>query len=237
MKDSINPIDYERITDDIYYLGGGIYLRLNVILAKKTKDGNRRHFVSNYKYASKYIDKGKVITMRRSFDYYLTLDNKIDSTQNIMIRVQNMILVKAKLKEATNWFSDSTNVFGIRRGKLTILKKMSSSINDLPGSKYIKLEPIVIDYDDNTQKPGIRVTLSGSNVFSDMSIENFYGLVYLIDTLNMYQSAQLLVFSIGPIEEPRTVDFEEEPDDDFLPETKATEGRKPRGMRKSFFDQ
>ena len=53
----------------------------------------------------------------------------------------------------------------------------------------------------------------------------------------MYQSSQLLVASIGVIEEPRTVDFEEEPEDDFIPETKATEGRKPRGMRKSFFDQ
>lgn len=236
MKDSINPIDYEKITDDVYYLGGGIYLRLNVILAKKTKDGNRRHFVSNYKYASKYVDKGKVITMRRSFDYYLTLDNKIDNNQNIMIRVQNMILFKNKIKEATKWFSDS-NVFGIRRDKLMILKKVSLNITDLPAGKYITLEPVVIDYEDDTQKPGIRVTLSGSNVFSDMSIENFYGLVYLVDTFNMYQSAQLLVASIGIIEEPRTVDFEEEPDEDFIPETKATEGRKPRGMRKSFFDQ
>lgn len=236
MKDSINPIDYEKITDDVYYLGGGIYLRLNVILAKKTKDGNRRHFVSNYKYASKYVDKGKVITMRRSFDYYLTLDNKFDSTHNVMIRVQNMILFKSKIKEATKWFSDS-NVFGIRKNRLVILKRETISITDLPAGKFIKLEPVVIDYDDNTQKPGIRVTLSDSNVFSDMSIENFYGLVYLVDTFNMYQSSQLLVASIGVIEEPRTVDFEEEPEDDFIPETKATEGRKPRGMRKSFFDQ
>ena len=237
MNNNIDPIDYEKLTDDVYYMGGGIHLRLNVILARQRKDGTRRHFISNFKYASKYVDKGKVITMRRSFDYYLTIDCVDDMTQSIMIRIQNMILFKSKLKDATKWFSDST-VYGIKRNKLVILKKVSSTIEGLASGKYITLDPIVIDKEDNTQRPGIRVGLSGS-LYTDMSIENFYGLVYLVDTFNMYQSAQLLVASIGVIECDNIIEYNDDIEEGEIPENiKAIDGRKPKNLKKkSFFDK
>lgn len=236
MNQRIDPTNYEKLQDDIYYIGGGIYLRLNVVLAKKDKDGNRRFFVSNYRYSSKYVDKGKVITMRRSFDYYLTIECTSDNTQNIIIRVQNMILLKAKIKEVTKWFSDS-NVFGIRNNKLVISKKVSVMIDGFPMEKFITLEPVIINYDDSSvQRPGVRFMVNNM-IFTDMAIENFYGLAYLIDTLNLYQSAQILTSSIGVIENPRTMEFNDEEEIVEEPNVNGTDGRKPRKLNKSYFDK
>lgn len=236
MNQRIDPTNYEKLQDDIYYIGGGIYLRLNVVLAKKDKDGNRRFFVSNYRYSSKYVDKGKVITMRRSFDYYLTIECTSDNTQNIIIRVQNMILLKAKIKEVTKWFSDS-NVFGIRNNKLVISKKVSVMIDGFPMEKFITLEPVIINYDDSSvQRPGVRFMVNNM-IFTDMAIENFYGLAYLIDTLNLYQSAQILTSSIGVIENPRTMEFNDEEEIVEEPNVNGTDGRKPRKLNRSYFDK
>lgn len=236
MNQRIDPTNYEKLQDDIYYIGGGIYLRLNVVLAKKDKDGNRRFFVSNYRYSSKYVDKGKVITMRRSFDYYLTIECTSDNTQNIIIRVQNMILLKAKIKEVTKWFSDS-NVFGIRNNKLVISKKVSVVIDGFPMEKFITLEPVIINYDDSSvQRPGVRFMVNNM-IFTDMAIENFYGLAYLIDTLNLYQSAQILTSSIGVIENPRTMEFNDEEEIVEEPNVNGTDGRKPRKLNRSYFDK
>lgn len=236
MNQRIDPTNYEKLQDDIYYIGGGIYLRLNVVLAKKDKDGNRRFFVSNYRYSSKYVDKGKVITMRRSFDYYLTIECTSDNTQNIIIRVQNMILLKAKIKEVTKWFSDS-NVFGIRNNKLVISKKVSVMIDGFPMEKFITLEPVIINYDDSSvQIPGVRFMVNNM-IFTDMAIENFYGLAYLIDTLNLYQSAQILTSSIGVIENPRTMEFNDEEEIVEEPNVNGTDGRKPRKLNRSYFDK
>ena len=236
MNQRIDPTNYEKLQDDIYYIGGGIYLRLNVVLAKKDKDGNRRFFVSNYRYSSKYVDKGKLITMRRSFDYYLTIECTSDNTQNIIIRVQNMILLKAKIKEVTKWFSDS-NVFGIRNNKLVISKKVSVMIDGFPMEKFITLEPVIINYDDSSvQRPGVRFMVNNM-IFTDMAIENFYGLAYLIDTLNLYQSAQILTSSIGVIENPRTMEFNDEEEIVEEPNVNGTDGRKPRKLNRSYFDK
>ena len=42
--------DYDKISDDLYYIGGGarLVLRMNVNLAKKMDDGSRRHFYNEY---------------------------------------------------------------------------------------------------------------------------------------------------------------------------------------------
>ena len=243
MNELINPMDYDKITDDVYYMGNGVYLRLNVILARRREDGTRRHFISNYKYQSKYIDQGKVITMRRSFDYFLTLESIFDRTQNVMIRVQNMILFKSKIREAVKWFSDN-RVFGLKRNKLIIAGKPDPIIlTGLAANKTISLEPVVINYEDSQeQKPGIRVTLNESSVYTDMSIDNFYGLVYIVDTFNMYQSAQIIVSSLGHMENAMVMEYDNEDVNEHENEVpnsiKAKDGRKPIGLKqnRSYFD-
>lgn len=192
-------IDYERISDDIYFLGGPgrFILRMNVSLAKK-KDKNsndRRHFYNEYSYDSKYDDKGQVVSIRRSYDYYMTLESLEDRLNGVMIRPQDMILLRSRLSEVLNWFSN--DVFVIRKGKLMVgARPKPVLIEGFADKKSIKFEPIIIDWEDGNQTRGVRISLSDI-IFSDITIDRMYGFVYIINSINMVQSAQSMLAFMG----------------------------------------
>lgn len=198
MRNLLTPIDYDKLSDDLYWLGNKLVLRFNVILSRqKESDRSRIFHHKEYLYPSKYSDKETVVTMRRSFQYYISID-KIDLYDaGVMIRVQDIMLVRAKLHEASMWFTNGT--FAEKRKKLIIPSRPNSIIiTGLAGGKYIMLDPVVIDYEDsNLQQQGIRLTISDQDIYSDLSIDKFYGFYYLINSINMYQSAQLLLNYLG----------------------------------------
>lgn len=199
----INPIQkmYEKITDDVYDIGFNVKLRFNVALAKKQSDGTRYHYHQEYKYSTnKYIDTNSVITMRRSFDFYLSIENlkEIDNIPKefIMIRVQDIINVQNQFRNAANWFNGDIypNLFAYENNKLRMLGKPNDIvIRNLALDKFIILQPIIIRYDENNETTGVRMYLNSYSNFVDINIDRFMGLVYLLNTINMYQSAQLLV--------------------------------------------
>lgn len=246
MEPLFTPLDYDKLSDDLFYLGSGIVLRLNVVLAKKKEDGSRNYFHKEYLYGSKYIDKNKVITMRRNFDYYLTIDKYCMYEQTVIIRIQNMILMKMKLKEVSKWFSDG-ETFILKKGKLVIQKKPKPIIvSGLSMHKSLRFEPIVIDWENSgQQQPGVRMVLNESDIYTDISIDNFYGFLYLIDTLNLYESAQLMINYLGrPSFGSNLTEFDNGNDFSLLEEqiepnsVIAKDGRKPKNLRnQSFFDK
>lgn len=200
----INPIQkmYEKITDDVYDIGFNVKLRFNVALAKKQADGTRYHYHQEYKYSTnKYIDTNSVITMRRSFDFYLSIENlkEIDNIPKefIMIRVQDIMNVQMQFRNATNWFNGDMfpNLFAYDENKkLRMLGKPKDIIiRNLALDKFIILQPVIIRYDDTNETMGVRMYLNSYSNFVDINIDRFMGLVYLLNTINMYQSAQLLV--------------------------------------------
>lgn len=243
----LSPIDYDKLSDDLYYLGNGIILRFNVILAKKREDGTRNYFHHEYMYDSKYTDNDKVITMRRNFDYYLTIEKPSDFAQSIQIRLHHMIALRAKLREVSKWFTDS-KTFIINRGKLTIQGKPPQiTITGFSSGKCLSFDPIIIDDKvSGMQQPGVRLVMNNSDLFTDIPIDYFYGLFYLIDSFNMYQSAQLLVNYLGrPNYGDNLVEFEK-PDyqmDEYtkkeIPPVTAKDGRMPKNNNSnvSFFDK
>lgn len=198
MRRAFSYIDYDRLSDDLMFIGNSTVLRLNVSLAKPdTKDSTRRHFHKEYAYSTnKYSDKDTVVTMRRSFDYYLSID-KLDAREySTMIRIQDIMLLRMKIHEALNWFNNG--IFGTKNSQLYIFKHPEPAIvSGLAENKLIIFEPIVISWEDNSQEQGIRMTLTDSNVYIDIPISKFYGLAYIIDNINMFESAQLLVNYLG----------------------------------------
>jgi hypothetical protein len=191
---------YEKISDDLYILGNNTILRFNVILAKKADDGRRFHFHKEFEYvADKYIEKDKLITIRRTFDFYLSIENMRNNDAGykefIMIRVQDMLYVQDQFRAACRWFTgkEHQNLYAMNKGKLVMLGKVEPiEIMGLAMEKYIKMEPIVLEY-DGVYSPGIRIYISSMNNFVDISVDKFMGLVYLISNINLYQSAQLMI--------------------------------------------
>lgn len=189
----IEYIDYDKISDDVLYLGDKLYLRMNVSLSSKKEPDMRYHFHQEYEYPSPYGRNGYLKSIKRSFQYFLSLDRKDISGGAIMIRSQDMFLLKEKLTQVSEWFNDGT--FGTKKKNLIIKTKREPII--LPGlanQKYLQFDPIVIVYEGTgEQTPGVRITLGDSSIFADICVDKLFSLKYTIDTFNMYLSAQLLI--------------------------------------------
>lgn len=192
----IQYIDYDKLSDNVLYLGSRLYLRMNVSLSQKADPNQRYHFHKEYKYDSLYSSSKKLLSIRRSFDYYLSFD-KVDTKDIIIIRPQDMILLKMKLESVSKWFSDDT--FGSRGKELVIRKKKDPIVlSGLSYQQYLKFEPVPIVWETTgEQTPGVRITLGDSSSFADISVDKFFGLMYTISTFNMYESAQILINYLG----------------------------------------
>lgn len=236
--------DYDKISDDVVYLGSKLFLRMTVVLSNKyEKDGQyyREPIHKEYRYASKYSSSKLVTIKRSSFEYYLSLD-KIDTKASIWIRVQDMITIRSKLNEVLSWFTDDT--FAIKGGSLIVYKrKPSIIIKKLMFDKYLQFDPVVIVWENTgDQVQGVRITLGDPNEYVDLPISKVNALVYSLQTINMYESAQLLLNYVGrPENGTNLVEFEEnsmltlaeQPEKNMTGVNNRTIGK----QKKSFFDK
>ena len=195
MINGIEYLDYDKISDDLCWLGNKCVVRMVVKLANKNKDGDRNHFHREYKYQSNYNDKREVITVRRSFDYYISIDN-LDTKDSIIITVRDILLLRAQLAQVFNWFYDKT--FAMKNNQMIIFeKKKPIMVDGLMGRKYLMFEPIVYTDYEEQQSKGVRITLGNPNAFSDVPVSAFAGFMYLINSIDMYTAAQNIINYIG----------------------------------------
>ena len=47
-QECVTFLDYDKVSDDLMYFDRDVYLRFNVLLANKGKDGNRYHYLKEY---------------------------------------------------------------------------------------------------------------------------------------------------------------------------------------------
>lgn len=201
MKQLFKQVDYDKISDDLCVLGYNTVLRFNVVLSRATQDGKRYHYHHEYEYSSnKYIDTKNLITIRRQFDFYLSIENlrqnEFGQKEFIMIRIQDILYVREQLQNAVKWFrsSEYSNLYGMKDNMTILLRNVEPIyIFGLAGDKFIGLEPSVISYEEGKSFSALRMYLSSKDNYIDMTIDKFMGLVYLIESINMYESAQLLI--------------------------------------------
>lgn len=186
------PDVYTKIVDRIYYLGDGMSINMNVILVSTNNDVVRSYY-NEYKYYSSAV-KGQAITIKRDFNYYVTMDkfSKDGNKISVMIRISDMINFIDRISNATEWFRQK-NLFATRSdGKLALVGKFNPIIIDhLVGDGSIKLEPTVVSISDKYTS-GIRVTLNGEDS-SDITIDNYMGFAYVVNKLDPFASAQTMV--------------------------------------------
>lgn len=192
MNDKYNEID--SISDDVLHLGNGLYLRMVVKLGKKDKEGSRDYFHKEYRYNSKYIDQKNSISIKRSFDYFLLIEKKKyrddDMDCYIQIRPNNMIILNSAISKCVPWLFDK-NLFKIRNNKLELTTRVEVvKVYGLPLESWIGFEPIPIYNESNdSYDKGIRIYLSSDDKYIDISGSNFLGLVYTLNSFDMYSTA------------------------------------------------
>lgn len=251
MTEKIKPISisheqYEKLVDDVYFLGNAVVLRMNVVLAKKSDDGRRFYYHNEFLYSTnKYIDTNQIVTMRRSFDYFLTIENNkyIDGEkESLMIRIQDMLILRQLLSNVYAWFTSQQyrNLFAFSKGKLILLDKVDPIvISGLALGKYLSFEPTIVSY-DNAEYEGVRMYLNSKSNYVDMTVDRFMGFYYLISTIDLYQSAQLLLNYHGRPEmgtHVTTFNDEATMEESGFVEIKQTRQLPNKQRQKSFFDK
>lgn len=201
MNSNVPQLNYERISDDLYYIGDYV-LKFNVDLAKKDKENNRVHFHKEYKYnTNKYFGQDYLSTIKRSFDFYLTLErfrnNDSYEKDYIQIRVQNMINLRIAFSDVQDWFLDPKfrGIFAKdKQGRIHVMPNMVNPHTVyLPMDRYINIEPVVFVNFEGKDETGVRFTFGDGDKYVDMGVDKFLGFKYLIDSINMYQSAQIMI--------------------------------------------
>jgi len=183
--------DYDMISDFIDWLGQSAQCKFVVKLAKKDKDGNREGFHKEYTYRSSYNNVELVSSIRRSFDYYLTIEGVTGNDIYIQIRPHNMIMLQNVLNQISGYLFDSS-LWAIKNKILVIKgKPQPLVINHLPMDKWMTFEIIVIEYNGQFDK-GVRIGFPNDQ-YTDVRIDQFMGFLYFINTFNMYQAACTLI--------------------------------------------
>lgn len=189
--------NYEKITDDIMWLSSNWLLRFTVCLNRYSDKYGRQNYHKEYGYVK---DVNNCININRSFDYYLHIDSakrdQFGNKESIMIRNTDIYTFKFKLKLVCEWFTGDSNqgLFARKDGKIIMPRKVEPiKMVGLAADKYLEFEPTVYNADNGDQVVGVRMYLSNDNNSLFMDINRLFSFRYIIDTFNMYQSAQLML--------------------------------------------
>lgn len=245
MKQAITFDDYETISDTLLNLGQGFTLKMCVNLGNKNKDSERQPMSAEYLYRTKkYVNKDMVVSVKRKFFPYLSIEYKDDSemlgkgmvqiTHYTILGFRNVVqIVNSKLNQA----------FAIKNQKLIIVSSNTFEEVSVLSNHAIKFKPIIISYQDQTSTTGVRLEIN-DNVFLDMTIEVWNAFLYYILTADLYGWAASIVSgytsdSIGTgVSDMRSISKnptlgEEIPDSTGFGKTKPLTKEE---KRKSFFD-
>ena len=191
---TIDFTDYDRITDRLMFLSNIITLNFTVSLAKKDKMGNRSHIHYETEYSSRFKDQSVARSIKRDIDYYFTLDNSKDFGNGLVLRPQDVEIIKMLLnQQILPWFFGTSRVFGIQDNKLYIKEFGSPVIYAQSDYKFVSFQPIIFEYEDGKFKEGIRIYLNNQDSFADLDIDRFMQFVNIIKCTDMYNAALTMI--------------------------------------------
>lgn len=195
-------LKYDRITDDVCDIGQNFVLRFSVVLSNRAQDGQRNHFYKEYEYESRCKGESTAITVRRSYTFYLSIENKrkVDG-EKLQIRIfpRNFLLLKSAFDTAISWFIDKRHngLFMLVDGELAIKQIVPShTVSGFENNKTIKMFPSIVFKGTNAsnghRESGITMEFSDGQV-TQLTLDDLMEISYLYGSFNMYQSAQIMV--------------------------------------------
>jgi hypothetical protein len=247
--------DYEKITDDLMWLGYSktskcsYLLRFNVSLSNMSNDGKKMPFHTEYRYETrKYSNVFAGNTIRRHMTYYLSIESsrqdEFGNKDFIMIRACDILYIRSQFEIIYHWFMGDIvdgkyipGIYGTRDNKMVIFGQHELIIKGLNQGNYIIIHPCVMD-NKGEMVSGVVFTINNGNSF-EVNMDSFMELYYLIGSIDMYNAASTLMAYFGrppfgtnmwqPNDQNKIYE-NQEPDIDKL------EGNKRRQLKKGFFD-
>ena len=183
----VSFLDYDRITDQVLWLSPNLTLNFTVTLSSKDKAGNRRSFMFESEYQSKYYGVDKAMSIKRNMNFFYVIDDKSDFGNGLLFRVHDVFFVTQLLEnKVVPWFFGDTRIFEEKDKKLVISGKFEHIIYQPDEYHYMKIDPIVFTYENGIYQEGVRLEINRSDNIADLSIDKFFDMFYIFKNTDMY---------------------------------------------------
>lgn len=241
----ISHKDYEKISD-VVYSNARISIKLNVKLNTYSDNKGR---INYHREVSYYNEKAGAVVynINRSFEYFLSIEDFKGAY--IMIGVNHYLSLITMLDEIFKWFVDKkfNGLFAKKDNEELVVARHVKGIRIeyLPMGKWLEAIPKAISFPNGDYATGIRLFLSSYENYVDITFDEFQGILYILKTLNMFQSAQNMInylqrpqygtnlYNMQNIKDTGSIDDKI----DFEQEVRGVQGRKVPTKNSSFFDK
>lgn len=222
MGDILQFNDFDKITDTILFLSNDITLSICLPLNSKTKDGKVKNFHSEYKYYSSQLNK-ESYSIKRNIQPYFSINDLKDFKNSIMLKVNDVWMLKMLIdNRIMPWFVGQNRIFFFDDNKrLQIKGKFDIQEFRLNDYNFMAFAPIVIRFEDGTDKEGIRFFLNNKDRYADLNIDTFIAFYCLLTKTDLYNAGANLanyvktqpydcgLYNINGEEDPRYNDYDE----------------------------
>lgn len=187
--------DYDRITDQIFYLSENLSLNFTTVLSRKDRTGARMFFHYETEYQSKYIGTDIARSIKRIMNFYFTIDNKNDFGNGFILRTNDVLIFCMIIEQQLLplYFDSVKRIYKVIDDRLVIKGEYKDIMYAQSDYKFISLAPIVCTYEDGTYKEGVRMTVNNESEYVDLDIDKFMGFYYLLKKTDMYSVAANMV--------------------------------------------
>lgn len=190
-------IEYDRVTDKLIWLSSTMSLNFSVSLASKDKQGMRKSFYYETEYDSNFTGTKVGRSVKRNLNYYFIIETQ-SFGNGLVLRPRDVYFVTEGIKnQVLPWFFDKKNrIYSIKDNRLIISGKYNPLIYQPDQYRSLIITPIVLEL-ENGFKEGVRIECNSE--FSDIDIDKFMDIYYILTNTDMYSVAcQLINFAKIP---------------------------------------
>lgn len=183
-RDEYNIKKIIKITDKIYFLGDRLSLILNVALYNADMNS---YFYNEYEYYYPQM-ASLVTTIKRDYKYYLTLEKSTKEKNKLIfiLNISDMLNFIDSLNNVADLFKKS-EMFALSKGELVFINRPDPIVMHTTYGKPISFQPTIVKYDEKSTM-GVQIEFDGD--VSNVSLDSFMGLIYLMRNFDLYTAAQ-----------------------------------------------
>ena len=177
--------DFDKITDVLMYLSSDVTLNICMALNKKNKDGNYVSFHSEFQ----YVNHGKeCYSVKRTIMPFFQISDIKDFKNSIMIKAQDIVMIKMLIdNNILPWYMGNTRIYFFDdNNKLQMKGKYEFQEIRISDYSFIAFAPIILRYEDGTEKEGVRMLMNSKERFVDMQIDTFLAFYYFLTATDLY---------------------------------------------------
>lgn len=202
--DSISNSDIAKIGSKLLELSYDTEIKMNVVLIKYTKDSGRIEYYRETAYPR--VDKKFATNIMLDYDYYLTIEGVrrwdinlhkyIKKNIYVQIRMQDMMLVRETVNSVYKMIRmNYDDIYSKDEYGHPVIKNPSlvlGSIENLLMGNFIIMKPDVREQINDNKVESIRFIFKDEE-YTLVDLPKFYGLVELVNCINLPMYAQELV--------------------------------------------